>query len=198
MVVLLFLVGCEAMFGPVDRDLSALNGASASPTATSSPSPKVYSIGDTGPAGGIVFYDAGNSTTYGWRYLECATSDFTASWYGGSLTVTTGTAIGTGQANTTAIIAAGGTSTSYAALSCKNLTTGGYTDWFLPSREELGLLYTNLKTASLGNFSDGDYWSSSQYGYGNEYYVGFLSGPTAYGSVTSPTYPEYVRAIRAF
>lgn len=30
-----------------------------------------YAIGDTGPAGGIVFYDKGN-TSDGWRYLEAA------------------------------------------------------------------------------------------------------------------------------
>ena len=35
---------------------------------------KEYTIGDTGPAGGIIFYDKGNKTD-GWRYLEAAPAD---------------------------------------------------------------------------------------------------------------------------
>jgi len=65
-----------------------------------------YAIGDTGPAGGIVFYDKGDDVG-GWRYLEAAPSDqSTSAWSNITDTWVLGTAIaiGTGQANTTKII----------------------------------------------------------------------------------------------
>jgi len=45
--------------------------------------------------------------------------------------------IGTGAANTRQIIAALGDSGTYAALLCANYRAKGYSDWFLPSIEEL-------------------------------------------------------------
>jgi len=49
------------------------------PTPTPAPAPRIYQIGDTGPAGGIVFYDRGFISD-GWRYLEAtpASAEFTA------------------------------------------------------------------------------------------------------------------------
>ncbi|MEI6387909.1 MAG: caspase family protein [Spirochaetota bacterium] len=134
------------------------------PAPAAAPSKKKYTIGDTGPAGGIVFYDKG-SVSDGWRYLEAAPSDQStgAEWWNGSyISIATGTAVGTGKANTAAIIAAQG-SGGYAATLCKNLSLGGYSDWYLPSKDELNLMYTNLKQAGLGGFSGAWLWSSSQY-----------------------------------
>ncbi len=138
---------------------------SASCVVTVVASARGYAIGDTGPAGGIVFYDKG-SVSDGWRYLEAAPSDQSTNiqWYNGTnISVSTGTAIGTGKANTAAIIAAQG-SGSYAASLCKNLSLGGYSDWFLPSKDELSLMYTNLnlKAAGLGGFGGQWLWASSQ------------------------------------
>ena len=67
-------------------------------------------------------------------------------WYNGSYVTTgaTGTAIGTGATNTDAIISVQGpTETSYAAGLARAYTGGGYTDWFLPSKDELNKMYLN-------------------------------------------------------
>jgi hypothetical protein len=127
---------------------------------------RLYVIGDTGPAGGKIFYDRG-SYSDGWRFLEAALGDQTPShtyiqwWNGSYVFVGTYDWIGEGKYNTATIIAAQG-SGSYAASLCAGLSLGGYSDWFLPSRQELYLLYTNRAAAGLGGFGDDAYWSSSQ------------------------------------
>ena len=123
----------------------------------------VYTIGQTGPGGGIVFYDEGSVQSWG-RYLEAATSatspswtDTNAQWRSGFNTNVTGTStsIGTGRANTLLM------GSIPAATLCKNFTGGGKTDWFLPSYDELNQLY--LQRATVGGFfSASSYWSSSQ------------------------------------
>ena len=169
--------------------------------STITPTSTAYTVGAVGQTtGGYVFYDAGNYSTYGWRYLECVPSDQSTGvqWYNGTASLISGaagTAIGTGKANTTAIVAAQGTSVSYAARLCKELSLDGYSDWFLPSKDELNLMYTNLKVAGFGSFAD-YYWSSSQDYSGNAWSQSFRSGyqNTSYFTVST----GYVRAIRAF
>jgi hypothetical protein len=51
-----------------------------------------------------------------------------------------------------------------AALLCASLNINGHSGWFLPSIDELNLMYVNLKEKGLGRFSNGRYWSSSQCG----------------------------------
>jgi hypothetical protein len=75
-----------------------------------------------------------------------------------------GTAIGTGFSNTSNIIASQGIiATNYAAGLARAYTGGGYTDWYLPSKEELNKLYLN-RVAIGGFISDsyGNYWSSTE------------------------------------
>ena len=77
--------------------------------------------------------------------------------------VTTSTALGTGQANTAAIIGQAGF-TNGAAKLCDDLVLDGYSDWYLPSYNELGVISANR--AAIGGFSDTGYttyWTSSQY-----------------------------------
>jgi len=170
---------------------------------------KDYEIGDLGEAGGLVFYDKGYYSD-GWRYLEAAPQDDThlyMKWSNVTDTlVGTQTAIGTGQANTTAIIGQIGHFNS-AAKVCNdyNMTNTStfvsYNDWFLPSQDELNLMKQNLYLASpsLGGFTIGRfYWSSSEsMGSGSTDALGMLVAdtynwyPKSYGS-------GYVRAIRSF
>lgn len=75
---------------------------------------------------------------------------------------------------------------------CESSTLGGYTDWRLPTKVELMVLYNNRNT--IGGFTDSKYWSSSLY-YNNGYYYsidfsnGYLSDQIYYKSFN-------VRAVR--
>jgi hypothetical protein len=116
-------------------------------------------------AGGIICYLDGNGGG-----LVCAKIDQNngggMAWAGNenSTTDATGTEVGTGQSNTTKIVNDAGTSIDYAARICDELGLEGYTDWFLPSKDELNLMYQNLHTAtpSIGDFQTDFYWSSTE------------------------------------
>ena len=134
------------------------------------------SIGDTGPAGGIVFYvsnsaiDAADGISTGGLYLEAAPSTFsktTFNWCeGGSNPYTTtigasDASVGSGAINTKVMIAH---CTGGAGYEAASLTYGGKSDWFLPSSNELTLMY-NQRTI-LG-FASGTpatylYWGSTE------------------------------------
>jgi hypothetical protein len=163
---------------------------------------KVYAIGERGPAGGWVFYDKG-SYSDGWRYLEAAPRDAgTAEWglYKKDISGT-GTAVGTGTRNTQLILEAlrQAGETGKADQLCAAFEAGGFRNWFLPSKDELDLMYRNLQVKGLGNFRGSGifmwYWSSSQgnsyYAWGQYFGVGRQSG---YSKANS----YFVRAVRAF
>jgi len=103
--------------------------------------------------------------------------------------------IGRGKINTAIIIAHGFANgyTTLAARACSNLTTGGKTDWFLPSRDELNLLY--IERGKFGNFGIDYYWSSSQAGSSLAWVHGFFIGDQGN---TFKDISYSVRAIRAF
>jgi hypothetical protein len=131
-------------------------------------------------------------------------------WYNGSYTATGAieTALGTGQANTTAIINNQGAG-SYAAKICDDYTntdtgTGIYSDWYLPSKDELNKLYLNKYV--IGGFKDGVYWSSSDWD--NKYYSGLYAWAQYFPSGGQAPYPKAetkniifsynARAVRSF
>lgn len=121
-----------------------------------------YQIGDRGPAGGTIFHDKG-SYSNGWRYLEVAPShQGDTKWGCNGTSISTGTDVGSGKSNTEKI-ATNCADFSTAAEITDNLRLGGNRDWFLPSREELDLIYRNLHSKRNGPMMDTRYWSSSQY-----------------------------------
>ncbi len=115
-------------------------------------------------------------------------------WYNGSYTTTgaTGTALGTGMANTNAIVTNQGAG-NYAAELCKDLVLNGYSDWYLPSKDELNQLYIN--SVAIGGFNVGYYWSSTEIGNSTAWMQSF-DGGLQYSSYKNFT--NYVRAVRAF
>jgi hypothetical protein len=161
----------------------------------------VYALRGTGPAGGLVFYDKGSYSGFpAWRYLEAAPADQGTAgiqWYAGSDTTTgaTGAAVGAGRVNTATIVASQGTSASYAATLCKQSCSGGFTDWFLPSKDELDLMRQNLKAYSVGGFGSDWYWSSSEVDAGKAWAQAFGGGGQ---SEHSKSETKRVRAVRAF
>ena len=143
--------------------------------------------------GGIIFY-LDNTNMHG---LICAITNQSDSseWgcNGVSISGADGTAIGTGDQNTTDILA--GCNAATAALLCDTLSLNGYSDWFLPSKEELRLMYTNLHSVGLGSFSNTSYWSSSEMTASFAWQVIFSNGIT---QGTSKNNFISVRAIRSF
>lgn len=103
------------------------------------------------------------------------------------------TAVGTGAQNTLAIVASCNES-QIAAKVCDELVLEGYDDWFLPSKDELNLLYMNKDL--ITNFGNFYYWSSTGYGGFNGWGQDFFSG-YQYGNFDEYGY-GYVRAIRSF
>jgi hypothetical protein len=160
-------------------------------------------IGDT-HQGGIIFYLDANG---GGLIAAPTDSDSAVVWGcdGYAIIGADGTAIGTGNQNTIDI-EVGCTKYGTAADICANLTLGGYSDWFLPSKDELNEMYLNIGLGSslgnIGNFiGDGKvllYWSSSQVS-ANYAWWQELSGGAQYtsGDATKDG-TFYVRAVRAF
>ena len=124
------------------------------------PNSTVYNIGDNGPAGGKVFYVTDNTGLHG---LEAAPGDqaVTVTWgcSGTDIAGADGTAVGTGAANTADIVA-GCSEPNTAAKIADAYALNGYMDWYLPSKDELNLLYQQ-KTV-VGGFVSNQYWSSSE------------------------------------
>jgi hypothetical protein len=163
--------------------------------------------------GGIVFWINPEDTTHG---LVCAifdqTEKFYVPWALNNKSNRTGTkerAIGTGFNNTNIIIAINGSGTGHAAGLARVYKGGGYTDWFLPSYEELNLMWENIEvinTASIANGGSvinttrgGIYWSSTE-GYKKSYAwcQYFSDGSHGQQSWSNKSLWRLVRAVRAF
>jgi hypothetical protein len=170
-----------------------------------------YKVGDTGPAGGIIFY-VNPSAGDGWKYLEAApasTEGKDIQWAANAgMVIGTSTERGMGKQNTQAIMnfALQTGENMAAARLCDRLQYGGYDDWFLPSKAELGIMYLNLKMEGIGGFRDGSYWSSSESGDRNGAWAQNFSdghqysdGYDAYGDNSgAKNRRKSVRAIRQF
>jgi len=163
-----------------------------------------FAVDDVGPAGGIIFYDRGRHID-GWRWLEAASQDLTAPAEWGAAEqniIGTSTALGTGRQNTQIIVnhLRQRNESGRAAELAQNFTQNGFTDWFLPSREELNLMHINLRQRGLGNFTGNRYWSSSQGGHSAvAWFQNFANGMQDGGSSNALKNNAWsVRPIRAF
>jgi TonB-dependent SusC/RagA subfamily outer membrane receptor len=150
-----------------------------------------YVIGDY-LNGGYIFY-IDESGEHG---LVCAQSDQsqTAIWGDCTPTGAKEKTIGSGNQNTSDIVS-GCSAPETAARLCYDLELNGYSDWFLPSVNELYLMYTNLYQKGLGDFQRTYYWSSTQDKFG-AWVVSFY-----YGSKSNHSRSENeirTRAVRAF
>jgi len=161
------------------------------------PSETAYKVGDTGPAGGIIFY-VNTDSSADWKYLEAGKADLSGTYKWGPVgACETGKEVGDGLENTKTLSAKGSAYEAACAVYEKDIYNNGYKDWFLPSIDELKLMYTNLykHDPSLGNFTSDNYWSSSDW---NGNYAWFLVFSTGYESANMHTDSRYVRPVRAF
>jgi hypothetical protein len=171
-----------------------------------------YAIGATGPAGGIIFMtptSAGNGTG---KYFEAAPADLSGTYTWCSDTTTalsnTGTAIGTGALNTSIMLKTCTLGAAFSASAYRYGTSSIYSDWFLPSSDELNQLckYALQQTYSAPitdcnetgtlriGFNEVNYWSSSEEGaYGARAYL-FAGFQSNFFKNTI----LYVRPVRAF
>jgi hypothetical protein len=207
----------------------------AKPTKPGIPKPRTCAkggtcvLGDIGPGGGLVFLISGGlryeMAPKAWSGVD--TPDARASWCD-SLTdvpVSTGTAVGTGSANTAKMFAAGYgigqcSSNAAAVVLAYGGTDASVGQWFLPSKDELNAMcyfvgnptatpdptvncYLSFQRSAFYN-SDyglpGAYWSSSEQIWqgqdsGDAFWQMFSDG----GASVAPKFDSFnVRPIRAF
>jgi len=209
-----------------------LFAAPATPTLNSNCIPGgTCKVGDVGPGGGIVFYDAGVDKVWG-RYLEVAP----LSCEGSRLPFKVGAKkpyaaptggktaaqrrvlakqVGMGKVNTKVLTVTFGPG-EYAAKFAEDSVCGGKDDWFLPSKDELDLVYNNIaqnrpkftdanpgQTTPLGSFDKGYYWTSTDYN-GIEAWTQYFMDGQQFDRVQTlaanikPARPFKVRPVRAF
>lgn len=177
--------------GPSSLPTLAISGLVLSDTATTS---RLYSapasgttcatgglcsVGDTGPGGGKVFYDAGSNQSWG-RYLEAApanwtgTSDSETAYIGAWCVVNgvamtnaasiVGTVNGIGQGKINTYLSALDQCTGGAIYRARQYRGGGLSDWYLPSSDELLVMGSNTSPNFIRN-SIGMVYSAALYGY---------------------------------
>jgi len=178
-----------------------------------------YSLRDTGPDGGLIFYvDPANAKLLpaGITYLETAPSDqspapdpahYTGVVWSSVINAaigTTGTAVGTGEANTALII---DQSTTSAAQLCVDLNIDGVNDWFLPSKDEQAKMYLNLQSGTdengvtytpVGVFVPYNYWSSSEYNASDAWTTNFYTNDGHQANKHKADDDKNVRCVRMF
>ncbi|GHV96726.1 hypothetical protein AGMMS50293_30460 [Spirochaetia bacterium] len=173
----------------------------AAQTPAAPPTP-AYKVGDTGPAGGLIFYDKGNSSG-GWRYLEAAPANTEKAAAFGDYRVNADRRLGSGKENTQQImdaIAKKGGGINTAPFICDALVVNDFDDWYLPSADELLYMYNNLYANGLGNFRAVPYWSSGNgaFVYDACYSVNFSTGDGVQHAYGEEGRRYQVRAIRQF
>ena len=169
-------------------------------------------VGNTGPGGGIVFYvhasgtfACGATLASTCKYLEAAPTSGTNLWTddGYSWSGITdaeigadarGTAIGTGYKNTVAMVTQSSTARRAGTITRAYRGPNNLSDWYLPSKDELGKLYEWRNT--VGGWNGSSYFSSSEYNTFYAWYQNFFTG--VQGQSGGKSASVQVRPVRAF
>ena len=148
----------------------------------------IFKVGDSGYVSGQVHGIIASASDLGTGYFGCE----------GTL-IGTATTFGSGLANTNAIVAKCSDANT-AAKKCKNLSLNGYSDWYLPSLDEMKILRTNLFLNGKGNFNLGVSYTTSSETPGNlsnAVYEFYISSAAA-GGVLKGSGSFAIRPIRTF
>ena len=195
-------------------------------TATQSVTPSALIVGNTGPGGGKIFYVAATSAGFTCGptlnekcyYLEAASTTVTTNpwtdnsyqWSGATSVeigaTARGTAIGTGYANTLAIIGqSGGGNTAERAGTISRAYRGpnNLSDWYLPSQDalrEMALVHINNRDLLLlspphPTPNNIDFWASTEK---NATQSVIVRSDNVLGEFTDKNSLRKVRPIRAF
>lgn len=160
---------------------------------------KIFAIGDK-YQGGIIAYllvsgDPGYSSTQ--HGIIAAETDQGLSEWGcnGQLLGANGKEIGTGNMNTQTIVS-GCTAIGIPARLCNDLVVESYSDWYLPSVDELDKLFKNRDL--IGGFSSGNYWSSTEDISTHAWGYTFINSNQTGGGIGEKSIKMHVRAVRSF
>lgn len=123
----------------------------------------IFQSGDpgyiSGETHGIIAQSSDLSSSAPWGDVEIAGADATS--------------LGSGTTNTSDIIT-DNTDLTISARLCYDSTINSYTDWCLPSQDDLYKLYLNR--VAIGGFTTNEYWSSSESTFGRAITIGFTDG----------------------
>ncbi len=175
-----------------------------------------YKVGNAGPAGGIIVYvDESKSNSF--KYIEVAPTDIDGGEWGCFNNPVVGareSGIGMGMVNSQAIVAfhdnldnfynnpsncSENSNGTVAAKACMDLVLGGFDDWFLPSEDEMFLIYKNLHLQGLGNFdTEFLYWSSTEHDDNTAVATDFENGDQGYLPKQIGLELTKIRAVRYF
>lgn len=184
-----------------DISAAALTGLSALPDVVTGG----YQIGGVGPAGGIIFITPDTAGNFTGKYFEVApsASQVQRSWATGAnqsvaVSGADSEGFGFGAQNTAEIVAqSGNVSATSAAVYASEYEYGGFSDWFLPSLDELNEVYAvnDLDPGIIPGLLGNNYWSSTEHSATQAKYENLGDGGQAFAGKNLSL---YVRPVRAF
>ena len=118
----------------------------------------------------------------------------TLAWKNANTTGPTGVQTLTNGLNASTVMAAAGAGVYPAAYYCRGLSINSYSDWYLPARDELEVLYRNLKPGTTASYAYTAYRSAAVQGITG---YGIDGGDNGYNANSSPVGAAYTSASPA-